>query len=309
MQTQNDGSLAENLMNLALLVLAAGMGSRYGGLKQLVSVGPCGETIIDYSVYDALRAGFNKLVFVIRHDIEAQFREIIGRRFENRIAVEYVFQELTGVPRGFHLPPARKKTWGTGHAVLVAAGAIREPFAVINGDDFYGAASFQNLAAHLRKEYPCHAMVGFVLQNTLSDFGSVSRGICDVTPDGFLKSVTELTRIEKAEDAARNTDATGRVQPLTGQEIVSMNMWGFAPSIFDPLREQFCGFLQECAADEKAEFYIPTVVNHLVGAGLERLKVLRTADTWFGVTYREDCDRAAKGIRQMIARGQYPEKL
>jgi NDP-sugar pyrophosphorylase family protein len=296
-------------MNLALLVLAAGMGSRYGGLKQIVPVGPGGETIIDYSVFDASRAGFNKLVFVIRRDIEAQFREVIGRRFESRIAVEYDFQELDGLPSRFKVPPGRKKPWGTGHAVLTAAGRIHESFAVINGDDFYGAGSFQTLAAHLRGEDSCHAMVGFVLENTLSEFGAVSRGVCELTADGFLKSITELTRIEKAGLGARNTDSAGHVQPLTGQEIVSMNMWGFTPMIFDHLREQFCGFLQKSGSDEKSEFYIPTAVNQLADAGRERLKVLRSSDAWFGVTYREDCSRAAMGIRQLIARGKYPEKL
>ena len=309
MRFENEKISAKMPMSLSLLVLAAGMGSRYGGLKQIVPVGPGGETIIDYSVHDACRAGFDKLVFVIRHDIEAQFRENIGRRFERRMAVQYVHQELDGLPRGFRVPPARKKPWGTGHAVLMAAGVIREPFTVINGDDFYGAASFQQIAMHLRQENPCHAMVGFVLQNTLSEFGSVSRGVCKVTPDGFLKSSTELTRIEKAGDVARNIDATGRVQPLTGQEIVSMNMWGFTPSSFDSFREQFCAFLQKTGPDEKSEFFIPTVVNQLISGGLERLKVLRTPDAWFGVTYREDCQRAAESIRQMIARGQYPEKL
>jgi dTDP-glucose pyrophosphorylase len=296
-------------MNLPLLVLAAGMGSRYGGLKQIVPVGPGGETIIDYSVHDAARAGFNKLVFVIRRDIEAQFREIIGRRFESRMAVEYVFQEIDSLPPGFQVPTGRKKPWGTGHAVLTAADTIRESFAVINGDDFYGARSFELLAAHLRNEPARHAMVGFVLKNTLSEFGSVSRGICELTGGGFLKSVTELTRIEKAGNGARNTDSAGRVQPLSGDEIVSMNMWGFTPGVFGHIREQFCAFLRDTGPDEKSEFYIPTAVNHLIGAGQERLKVLRSPDAWFGVTYPDDCRRAADGIRQLIAQGKYPEKL
>lgn len=296
-------------MSVSLLVLAAGMGSRYGGLKQVVPVGPNGETIIDYSVHDAMRAGFGKLVFIIRRDIEAQFREIIGRRFENRIAVEYVYQELDGLPQGFTVPPGRKKPWGTGHAVLCAANAIREPFAVINGDDFYGASSFQALAGHLGGRNPTHCMVGFVLENTLSEFGSVSRGVCDVTPDGFLKGVTELTRIEKTGLGIHNTDASGHVQLLSGREIVSMNMWGFMPSMFDFLREEFRAFLKTAGPDEKSEFYIPTAVNHLVKGGQERLQVLRSPDGWFGVTYRDDCERAAAGIGRLIAAGRYPEKL
>lgn len=296
-------------MSLSLLVLAAGMGSRYGGLKQVVPVGPGGETIIDYSVYDALRAGFDKLVFVIRRDIEEQFRAIIGGRFEKRIAVEYVFQELDSLPSGFRVPPGRRKPWGTGHAVLVAADAIHEPFGVINGDDFYGADSFRTLADHLRSENPSHAMVGFILRNTLSEHGTVSRGVCEITPDGYLKSVTERTRIEKTVTGARDTDSAGHSHPLTGEEIVSMNMWGFAPSIFEALQQQFCSFLQKSGADEKSEFYIPTVVNQLVTSGHGRLKVLRSSDAWFGVTYREDCSRAAEGIKRLIALGQYPEKL
>jgi len=297
-------------MSLTLVVLAAGMGSRFGGLKQIVAVGPGGETIIDYSVHDAMRAGFDRLVFVIRHDIEAQFREIIGWRFEKRIAVEYVFQKLDGLPAGFQLPPGRKKPWGTGHAVLTAADVVREPFAAINGDDFYGAGSYQALAAHLREKNPGHAMVGFVLQNTLSEFGSVSRGVCEVTSGGFLKSVTELTKIERTPDGAvRNVDSSGAIQALSGREIVSMNMWGFAPSIFDHLRAQFAAFLRRTGPDEKSEFYIPAVVNQLVSGGSEKLKVLRSPDAWFGITYREDGERTAAAIRQLIAQGRYPEKL
>jgi dTDP-glucose pyrophosphorylase len=296
-------------MNLSLLVLAAGMGSRFGGLKQVVPVGPAGETIIDYSIYDAARAGFDRLVFVIRRDIEEDFKRIVGGRFAGRMAVDYVFQELDSLPASFRVPPGRKKPWGTGHAILMAAEAIRGPFAVINGDDFYGAGSFRELAAHLGGDKPGPAMVGFVLQNTLSEFGSVSRGVCEITPDGYLKNVTELTRIEKDGDHARNTDSQGRVQALTGQEIVSMNMWGFTPSIFDHLREQFCAFLQKTGPDEKSEFYIPTAVNELIGAGRGRLKVLRSPDAWLGVTYREDAARAAEAVRQLIAAGQYPAKL
>jgi dTDP-glucose pyrophosphorylase len=296
-------------MALTLLVLAAGMGNRYGGFKQIDPVGPNGETIIDYSVYDALRAGFDKLVFVIRRDIEKPFKEIIGLRFENRIAVEYVFQELNKLPPNFHAPFGRKKPWGTGHAILTAADAIHESFAVINGDDFYGARSFQMLAGHLRSNNPDYAMVGFELRKTLSEFGSVSRGVCEFTSDDFLRSVIELTKIEKTGVTARNTDSADRVQMLTGDEIVSMNMWGFTPTIFVHLQKQFHEFLKKFGQDEKSEFYIPTVVNQLVATGQERLKVLRSSDAWFGVTYREDCPRVTESIRQLIARGDYPEKL
>ena len=292
-----------------LLVLAAGMGSRYGGLKQIDPVGPGGETIIDYSIYDALRAGFGKLVFVIRRDIESQFKETIGAQFEKRIAVEYVFQELEKLPPGFSIPPNRKKPWGTGQAILMASDVVREPFAAINADDFYGANSFRVLAEQLRSGGGDCAMVGFVLRNTLSEFGSVARGVCRVSNDGFLESVTELTKIERAENGAKYTDAAGKVHPLSGDEAVSMNMWGFTPALFGPLREQFVNFLKASGRDEKSEFYIPAVVNELVRGGQVKCKVLRTPDSWFGVTYREDRPFVIEGIRKLIARGEYPEKL
>ncbi len=292
-----------------LLVLAAGMGSRYGGLKQIDPVGPSGETIIDYSIFDAVRAGFGKLVFVIRHDIESAFREAIGARFEKRLPVEYVFQELDKLPAGFSVPPNRKKPWGTGQAILMAADAIREPFAAINADDFYGAASFRVLAEHLQSGSKDYAMVGFVLRNTLSEFGSVARGACNVGPDGYLQGVTELTKIEKDGASAKYTDATGTLHRLSGDEPVSMNMWGFTPGLFAHLREQLASFLRKHGQDEKAELYIPTVVNELVKAGKERCRVLRSTDSWFGVTYREDRPFVVDGIRKLITRGDYPEKL
>ncbi len=232
-----------------LLVLAAGMGSRYGGLKQIDPVGPCGETIIDYSIYDALRAGFGKLVFVIRKDIEQPFRQSVGARFEQRIPVEYVFQELDKLPPGFSVPPGRTKPWGTTHAILMAAGAIREQFAVINADDFYGAEAYRVLAQHLQPGAVDYAMVAFVLRNTLSDFGSVARGVCRVSDMGFLESVVELTNIVRDGAEIKNTDATGQVTRLTGDERVSMNMWGFTPQAFEQLREHFQGFLERNGSD------------------------------------------------------------
>jgi dTDP-glucose pyrophosphorylase len=292
-----------------LLVLAAGMGKRYGGLKQIDPVGPGGETIMDYSVFDALHAGFGRLVFVIRRDIEAQFREIIGARFEKRLPVEYVFQELDKLPPGFSVPPNREKPWGTAQAILVAADAIHEPFAAINADDFYGANSFLALAKHLRSGSPSYAMVGFILRNTLSESGSVARGVCRVGLDGYLEKVTELTQIERDGDGAKHTDGAGIVHRLGGDEPVSMNLWGFTPSLFGHLRGQFVEFLKRHASDEKAEFLIPTVVNELVIAGRERVKVLRTPDSWFGMTHREDRPRVIEGIRRVIAHGDYPEKL
>jgi UTP-glucose-1-phosphate uridylyltransferase len=292
-----------------LLVLAAGIGSRYGGLKQIEPVGPNGQTIIDYSVYDALRAGFGKIVFVIRRDIEQSFREIVGARFEKRVAVEYVFQELDRLPDGFHVPAGRTKPWGTTHAILCAADAIHEPFAVINADDFYGAEGYRLLTQHLTSGSSDYAMAGFILRNTLSDFGSVARGICQVSDTGMLESVVELTHIERDGSAARNTDAAGHVTRLTGDEIVSMNMWGFTPQIFAGLRAYFGKFLEEKTNDLKAECYLPSAVNTLVSAGEARVKVLPSQEAWFGVTHRADHARVVAGIDRLIRSGAYPERL
>jgi len=297
------------MKNLTLLVLAAGMGSRYGGLKQIDPVGPNGETIIDYSIFDAQRAGFNKLVFVIRRDIEKQFREIVGSRFEDKIAVEYVFQELDRLPPGFSVPPGRTKPWGTGQAILMAADVIREPFAAINADDFYGAPSFQVLADHLRRGGDDYAMVGFILRNTLSEFGSVARGVCRANGEGCLESVTEMIGIEKDGDGARYKDTNGNVTRLTGDELVSMNMWGFTPTLFSHLREQFTAFLKARGDEQKSEFYIPGAVNDLVAAQCARVKVLRSTASWFGVTYREDRPFVMDGIGRLVAGGKYPQKL
>ena len=292
-----------------LLVLAAGMGSRYGGLKQIDPVGPAGETIIDYSIYDAMRAGFGKLVFVIRKDIEAQFREIIGARFEKRIAVEYVFQELDKLPPGCSLPAGRTKPWGTTHAILMAADTIGEPFAAINADDFYGAEAYRLLAQHLTSGTTDYAMVGFILRNTLSKFGSVARGVCRVDENNHLKSVVELMKIEPDGGGAKNTDAAGQITKLTGEEAVSMNFWGFTPALFPQLKTQFEAFLKKSGNELKSECYIPSTVNDLVVVGQAKVKVLRTNDFWFGVTYREDRPQVVESIRQLIAQGKYPEKL
>jgi len=292
-----------------LLILAAGMGSRYGGLKQMDPVGPGGETIMDYSIFDAMRAGFGKLVFIIRRDFEVPFRESIGSRFEKRLPVEYVFQELDQLPEGFSVPRNRTKPWGTGQAILVADGIIREPFAAINADDFYGLNSFRVLAEHLGSSSDDFAMVGFTLRNTLSDHGSVARGVCDANGDDFLKTVTELTKIERNGAGAKYEDAAGAVHPLGGDETVSMNMWGFTPALFSHLREQFAAFLKAKGGEEKSEFYIPTVVNELVKTSAARCRVLRSTDSWFGVTYREDRPRVMESVRALVARGDYPERL
>jgi NDP-sugar pyrophosphorylase family protein len=282
-------------MPITLLVLAAGVGSRYGGLKQIDPVGPNGETIIDYSIFDALRASFDKLVFVIRRDIEAPFKETIGSRFQKRMPVEYVFQDV---------PPQRQKPWGTGEAILVSRDAIRTPFAAINADDFYGRNSFQMLGDHLRSGGADFAMVGFPLRNTLSEFGRVARGVCECDNEGYLRSVTELTNVERVDGGVV---AGGR--RLSGDELVSMNMWGFTPAIFPQLERLFADFAKDKGQQPKAEFYIPTAVNELVTHCQARVKVLRTPDSWFGVTYREDRPRVIESIRKLIPNGEYPEKL
>jgi NDP-sugar pyrophosphorylase family protein len=292
-----------------LLVLAAGMGSRYGGMKQIDPVGPDGEAIMDYSIFDARRAGFGKVVFVIRKEIEQPFKQMIGNRFDKRIAVDYVFQEMGKLTPGFTLPAGRTKPWGTTHAILMATGAIHEPFAVINADDFYGADSFRTLARHLQSGTEDYAMVGYVLRNTLSEFGSVARGVCQVDSDGYLKEVVELKSIEREGGHAIDTDAEGKVTKLKGDEVVSMNMWGFTPKIFPHLRDHFQRFLQQHGADLKAESYIPSTVNELLLTGQARVKVLRSADSWFGVTYREDRPRAVESIRRLIESGYYPKRL
>jgi len=293
----------------SLLVLAAGMGSRYGGLKQIDPVGPAGETIIDYSVYDALRAGFGKLVFVIRRQFEQPFRQIVGRRFEERLPVHYVFQEVDDLPPGFTAPPNRSKPWGTAHAVLAGQNTIQEPFVAINADDFYGARSFRLLAEHFASGGSDYAMAGFILRHTLSDFGAVSRGVCQAGPDGYLQSVVEMTRTERDGAGAKNTDAAGHVTRLTGEEAVSMNFWGFTPAVFPALRAKFAAFLEKSGRDEKAEFFIPSAVNEMAASGHARVKVLLTSDHWFGVTYKEDRPRVVESIRQLIAKGEYPERL
>jgi NDP-sugar pyrophosphorylase family protein len=282
-----------------LVILAAGMGSRFGGLKQVEPVGPAGELIIEYSAYDALQAGFGRLVLVIRKDIEADFRATIGRRLESRMEVAYVFQE-TGA--------GRAKPWGTGHAVLAAQPAVTRPFAVINADDFYGAAGYRALAAHFAGS-PDYAMVGYPLRQTLSEFGTVSRGLCATDATGRLQSITEITKIEKAATGARYTDAAGLVKSLAGDEIVSMNFWGFTPKVFGQLESMFTDFKAKHAGDPKAEFYLPTAISSLNERGEARVALLRSADAWFGITYREDLAASQKAIRALIKAGKYPAPL
>jgi NDP-sugar pyrophosphorylase family protein len=282
-----------------LLVLAAGMGSRYGGLKQIDPVGPAGETIIDYSIYDALRAGFGKLVFVIRKDIEQQFREIVGARFEKHAPVEYVFQELDKLPAPYKLPAGRTKPWGTTHAILMADGVIKENFAAINADDFYGQEAYKVLAQHLTAGTPDYAMVGFILKNTLSPNGTVARGVSRVDANNYLTNIVEMMK----------TEADGKITKLTGDEAVSMNFWGFTPALFPQLKVEFEKFLKKSGGEQKSECYIPATVGDLVTSGRAKCKVLRSSDSWFGVTYREDRPQVVESIRQLVAQGKYPEKL
>ncbi len=297
----------------ALVVLAAGIGARYGGLKQIEPVGPGGEAVLDYSVFDARRAGFGKFIFVIRREIEQDFRETFGRRFAGRIAAEYAYQELDMVPPGRYAPPGRQKPWGTGHAVLCATPLLDRPFAVINADDFYGAQSFVVLARFLTQTAPASprlsAMVGFQLDRTLSEHGTVSRGLCQADADGCLTSVEELTAIEKQPVGARHRNADGSYRQLTGMEIVSMNCWGFGLGVLDGLRRQFEAFLDRSQADLKAEFYLPTAIDALIQEGQARVMVLPTPSHWFGVTYREDRAVVVESIRELIRAGNYPERL
>jgi UTP-glucose-1-phosphate uridylyltransferase len=299
-------------MQPTLLILAAGVGSRYGGLKQLDGVGPYGEPILEYSVYDAIRAGFGKLVFVIRPDLADAFKEMVARTFGNKIPVEYVYQELAMLPAGFIVPSHRQKPWGTGHAILCAEGAIQEPFCAINADDLYGATAFQLVADYLKTARDTgladYCMVGYLLRNTLSEFGSVSRGVCQ--HDGpYLQRVVEITKIEKEDSGAKYMDERGQMHHLSGDEIVSLNIWGFTPSIFDRLRELFIRFLQGRGQEEKSEFYIPTAVDALIAQGKARVRILPSQEPWFGVTYREDKPYVIKNIQKLIAQGIYPEKL
>ena len=291
-----------------LVILAAGMGSRFGGLKQVQPVGPHGELIIEYSVFDAMRAGFDRLVLVIRKDIEADFRATIGRRLETRLDVQYVYQEIDSLPVGFKAPAGRSKPWGTGHAVLVARDAVKRPFAAINADDFYGAGGYRALAAHFaRSEH--YAMVGYPLRQTLSEHGTVSRGLCATDYAGRLQSITEITKIEKATTGASYTNAQGTTTALTGDEIVSMNFWGLTPAVFPQLERQFSDFLRRSQSDLKAEFYLPTTLSELNERREASIDLLQSDDAWFGITYRDDLPTAQAVIKEMIEAKRYPTPL
>lgn len=298
-----------------LLVLAAGMGSRYGALKQMDGVGPNNEAIIDYSIYDAIRAGFGKVVFVIRHSFADAFTAIFNKeRFGGKIEVEVVYQELDYLPEGFSVPEGREKPWGTNHALLMAAKAIKEPFAVINADDFYGADAYKVIGEYLSKlgeESNHYCMVGYAVNKTLSENGTVSRGVCGINEEGFLTSIVERTKIERNAEGTIVFHDLGEDEALEEETPVSMNLFGFTPDYFAHSEEYFKGFLSspEVQTNLKAEFFIPLMVNKLVGEGTSKLKVLSTTANWFGVTYQADKPQLVAKIEELIKAGVYPRNL
>jgi hypothetical protein len=296
----------------ALLVMAAGMGSRYGGLKQIDPVGPSGETLLDYAVFDALRAGFSRVVFVIRRDIEGPFREVVGRRYESRVDVAYAFQSLEDVPPGFAVPPGRQKPWGTAQAVLAAERLLSSPFAAANADDFYGAHSFRELASFLEgasNQDDLYAVVGFRLGLTLSAHGGVARAVCQATPDGFVSHIVEVLGLEKADGDVRAPDGKGGYRHYPVDTPVSLNLWGFTPSVFAKLRASFASFLAERGQDPKSEFYLPDALGGLVARGQARVRLLTTPDPWFGMTHRADASEVSQRLLALHAEGAYPERL
>ena len=299
---------------LTLVGMAAGIGSRYGGLKQVDPIGPNGEIIIHYSVYDALKAGFSRVVFVIRRDIEAAFRETIGSEIERRADVAYVYQELTDLPSGFSLPAGRVKPWGTAHAVLCCKEVVTTPFAAINADDFYGSGAYWALAGYLSdaqdsKGMRDYCMVGYVLRNTLSEHGHVARGVCEVTRGGYLRGIRELTHIEMLPDGVKYLDEHDGWAALAADSPVSMNFWGFTLSLFDELEERFPRFLERNIDNLKSEFLLPTLVGDLIRDECARVKVLPTDERWFGVTYQADRPRVQAAVRDLVTQGRYPQNL
>ncbi len=297
-------------MQPTLLILAAGIGSRYGGLKQVAGVGPGGEAIMEYAVYDAIRAGFGKVVFIIRRAIESAFKDKFAGKFDRRIPVEYVFQEFDSPVNGISEWPPRERPWGTGHAVLMARDVVQEPFAVINADDYYGAEAFEVMGDFLRQSCRIDhlAMVGYLLRNTLSEHGVVSRGVCTVFAGGKLQEVTERHKIQRTEAGIVFADAEG-THPLEDNTVVSMNLWGFPAGIFPEIERQFVEFFHANRNNPRAEFYIPTVVNRLLSEGRAEVSVLPNAEQWYGVTYQEDKDIVQKAFANFVAQGKYPASL
>lgn len=298
-------------MKPTLVVMAAGMGSRYGGLKQIDPIGPSGEIVIDYSVFDAIRAGFGKVVFVIRKDIEQPFKEAVEPHFRGRLPIDYTFQALEDIPAGFSVPAGRTKPWGTGQAILTCKDVVKEPFGVINADDFYGRESFVALANSLNKRNlsdASYVLIGFKLANTLSEHGSVSRGLCETGAMSNLLRVTELTSILR-KNGSIVAEVEGKDLPLKEDDMVSMNMWGFTPALFPQLAQTFSQFLREKGGELKSEFYIPGVVDTLLRAGLAQTEVVPTTAKWLGMTYTEDKPLVRAGIQALIEKGEYPARL
>ncbi len=298
-------------MKPTLLILAAGMGSRFGGLKQVEPVGPNGEAIIDYSIYDAVKAGFGKVVFVIRESFAEEFIEKFDPLLKGKIETEYVFQELDNLPAGFSLPENRKKPWGTAHAVLATRDVINEPFCALNADDFYGYNAFKAMADFLisSKDETEYSMVGYRLSNTLSGYGSVSRGICDVDQNDYLKKIVETVKILKNNGRIFSIEADGSETDLTGNEIASMNIWGFKPSVFSVIENKFIKFLNNNINEPKTEFFIPTEIYNMIQDNDASVKVLKADSPWFGVTYKGDKPIVVSRIKELIEAGEYPEKL
>jgi bifunctional N-acetylglucosamine-1-phosphate-uridyltransferase/glucosamine-1-phosphate-acetyltransferase GlmU-like protein len=296
-----------------LLILAAGLGSRYGSLKQIDQFGPSGETIIDYSIYDAIQVGFGKIVFVIRENIEEEFKEVFYGKFSDKVEIDYALQELDKVPPGIAVPPDRVKPWGTGHAVMVAADKISTPFAVINADDFYGRKSFEIVYRQLmqfKNEKPECCIVGYKLKNTLSEFGHVSRGVCEVDEAGNLSKIVERTHIYHNNGSTYYVGNDGEKNSMTAEEVVSMNLMGFSTPAFDYFKHQFKLFIKGDLGDLKKEFYLPEVVSSMLHAKDKvPVKVLETPEQWFGVTYKEDKPIASKRLLELVEQGQYPYRL
>lgn len=297
-------------MQPTLLILAAGMASRYGSLKQIQQFGPSGETIIDYSIYDAIRAGFGKIVFIIRENFAEEFKEIFEPKLNGKVETAYVFQDMNAFTDGFEVPADRTKPWGTAHAVLCAKDAINEPFAVINADDFYGRDAFEKMAEFLRNECKSdrYSVVGYQLGKTVSDYGSVSRGVCEVNAEGNLAGIVERTKIEVIDGKIVYEDGDKKVE-LGPQTPVSMNFWGFAPSVFEVSEKLFSQFLEQNLSNPKSEFFIPIVVDSFIASGTGSVKVIPTSSQWFGVTYKEDAPGVQASLSALVNGGEYPDNL